>query len=162
MHAVGRGALTLILLSRYRWDKGKKASNVLPNGEKIVHLTVGGRTSAVVPSRQKKTAAVAGDMDSEDLDGAAPKPQKGRKRKPTVEDEDEPAEAPGKIGGKRVRKKAETNGAKPETDEPQVNGGADADMKPQTKRAKSSKSTPKRAAAETTPSSRRSSRNKAN
>jgi formamidopyrimidine-DNA glycosylase len=45
----------------YRWGKGrgkgKKGqgeNNVLPNGEKIVHITVGGRTSAVVESRQKK------------------------------------------------------------------------------------------------------------
>jgi formamidopyrimidine-DNA glycosylase len=31
-------------LMKHRWDKGKKASNVLPNGEKIMHLTVSGRT----------------------------------------------------------------------------------------------------------------------
>jgi formamidopyrimidine-DNA glycosylase len=48
-------------LFSYRWGKsrtkGKKGqgeNNVLPNGEKITHITVGGRTSAVVESRQKK------------------------------------------------------------------------------------------------------------
>lgn len=43
-------------LFKHRWNKGKKGddANVLPNGEKIVHLTVGGRTSAIVPSVQKK------------------------------------------------------------------------------------------------------------
>ncbi|KAK0252450.1 hypothetical protein B0A54_10362 [Friedmanniomyces endolithicus] len=78
-------------LMKYRWDKGKKDSNVLPSGEKIVHLKVGGRTSAIVPSVQKKTAAVAGDVDS---DEAARAPAKGRKRKARAkadaeEDEDE-------------------------------------------------------------------------
>jgi formamidopyrimidine-DNA glycosylase len=48
-------------LFSYRWGKsktkgkkGEEATNVLPNGEKIKHITVGGRTSAVVESRQKK------------------------------------------------------------------------------------------------------------
>lgn len=43
-------------LFKHRWNKGKKGQevNVLPNGEKIVHVTVGGRTSAIVPSVQKK------------------------------------------------------------------------------------------------------------
>jgi len=50
-------------LFRHRWSKGKKeSSNRLPNGEKIVFLTIGGRTSAVVPSVQKKTSSVAKGM----------------------------------------------------------------------------------------------------
>ncbi|KAG9549076.1 hypothetical protein KCV01_g23645, partial [Aureobasidium melanogenum] len=53
-------------LMKYRWDKGKKDKNVLPNGDKIVHLKVGGRTSAIVPRLQKKTGKVAGDVDSAD------------------------------------------------------------------------------------------------
>lgn len=53
-------------LFKYRWNKGKKGSNVMPNGEKIVHLTVGGRTSAIVPTRQKKTGPVAGDLDDDE------------------------------------------------------------------------------------------------
>ncbi|KAF7589666.1 hypothetical protein BBP40_003958 [Aspergillus hancockii] len=54
-------------LFKYRWSKGKKnAPATLPNGEKITFLTVGGRTSAVVPSVQKKTGPVAMDIKSED------------------------------------------------------------------------------------------------
>ncbi|KAJ5815001.1 hypothetical protein N7474_006778 [Penicillium riverlandense] len=51
-------------LFKHRWGKGKKNQPaVLPNGDKITFLTVGGRTSAVVPSVQKKTGAVAKDFD---------------------------------------------------------------------------------------------------
>ena len=83
-------------LMKYRWDKGKKGAdaNVLPNGEKIVHLKVGGRTSAIVPSVQKKTAAVAGDVDGHEEEGAESKPAKGRKRKVKSEDEGEDGEKP--------------------------------------------------------------------
>ena len=50
-------------LEKYRWGKGKKGdANRLPNGAKIEFVTVGGRTSAVVPSIQKKTGPVAGDV----------------------------------------------------------------------------------------------------
>ncbi|KAI8965080.1 Formamidopyrimidine-DNA glycosylase N-terminal domain-containing protein [Daldinia sp. FL1419] len=42
-------------LFKHRWGKGKKDSpTTLPSGEKIIHITVGGRTSCVVPSVQKK------------------------------------------------------------------------------------------------------------
>ncbi|KAI9674724.1 MAG: hypothetical protein M1817_001628 [Caeruleum heppii] len=51
-------------LMTHRWGKGKK-DNKLPNGEKIVFFTVGGRTSAVVPTVQKKTGPVAGDIGPE-------------------------------------------------------------------------------------------------
>jgi hypothetical protein len=40
----------------------------LPTGEKITLLKVGGRTSAVVPSLQKKTGAAAGEIDSQHTD----------------------------------------------------------------------------------------------
>jgi formamidopyrimidine-DNA glycosylase len=102
-------------LMKYRWDKGKKGAdaNVLPNGEKIVHLKVGGRTSAIVPSVQKKTAAVAGDDEEEG--GAESKPATGRKRKVKAEDEDEDEEKPapkkaaakgkGKANGKAAKVK---------------------------------------------------------
>jgi formamidopyrimidine-DNA glycosylase len=53
-------------LFKHRWGKGKKdAPKSLPNGDKIIFLTVGGRTSAVVPSRQKKTGPVAKEMSAE-------------------------------------------------------------------------------------------------
>jgi len=72
---------------KHRWNKGKKNANVLPNGDKIIHLKVGGRTSAVVPNVQKKTGPVAGDVPSQDKGDAGsdgdedvkPKAKKGRK-----------------------------------------------------------------------------------
>ncbi|KAJ5168249.1 uncharacterized protein N7482_003843 [Penicillium canariense] len=51
-------------LFKHRWGKGKKNQPAaLPNGDKITFLTVGGRTSAVVPAVQKKTGAVAKEID---------------------------------------------------------------------------------------------------
>ncbi|KAK4959325.1 hypothetical protein LTR10_004129 [Elasticomyces elasticus] len=78
-------------LMKHRWNKGKKGAeaNVLPNGEKIVHVTVGGRTSAIVPSVQKKTAAAAGDVGGDDGDG---KPAKRGKRKAKVVEKEEDEE----------------------------------------------------------------------
>ncbi|GAB7325158.1 hypothetical protein MBLNU13_g09238t1 [Cladosporium sp. NU13] len=138
-------------LMKYRWDKGKKDSNVLPNGEKIVHLKVGGRTSAIVPSVQKKTAAVAGDVDSADV-SEAEKPAKGRKRKvKSEEDEDEEEEK------KPVAKKAAGKGRGKVKDEEDVNGGAeDVDVKPKT-----AKTASKKEVKPATPGSRRSTRTKA-
>lgn len=53
-------------LFNHRWGKGKKdAPTILPNGERITFLTVGGRTSCIVPSLQRKTGAVAGDVEKE-------------------------------------------------------------------------------------------------
>jgi formamidopyrimidine-DNA glycosylase len=54
-------------LFKHRWGKGKKDSvTTLPNGAKITFLTVGGRTSCVIPSVQKKTGAVAGDVNEDE------------------------------------------------------------------------------------------------
>lgn len=87
-------------LFKHRWGKGKKdAPQRLPNGEKIKFVTVGGRTSAIVPSVQKKTGEVAADVkerDSEDENGAEeddaeeqkPKSAK-RKARDDVEEEDD-------------------------------------------------------------------------
>ena len=69
-------------LMKYRWGKGKDG-NQLPTGEKIIFLTVGGRTSAVVPSLQKKTGAVSRDVaaDESDPDEAGSDPaEKGATR----------------------------------------------------------------------------------
>lgn len=145
-------------IMKYRWDKGKKDSNVLPNGEKIVHITVGGRTSAVVPSRQKKTAPVAGDVDYEALDDADEKPAKGKKRKSTAEDGDE---KPATKKNARGEKSPVTNGVKEQDEEPQVNGGAEKHETPAKKGWRSNKSTPKKAEKPPTPGSRRSTRTKA-
>jgi formamidopyrimidine-DNA glycosylase len=87
-------------LFKYRWGKGKKDSaNRLPNGAKVVFVTVGGRTSAVVPRVQKKRGEVVGDVKDEDqetdrdLDGDS---KGGEKRKPAK--------------GKKSTKRAETEG----------------------------------------------------
>lgn len=85
-------------LFKHRWGKGKKDSpTALPNGAKITFLTVGGRTSCVVPSIQKKTGAVAGDVKvkdendgSENEDVKTPAPKTGKrqpKKKAAKEDE---------------------------------------------------------------------------
>src|ERR1700709_2132852 len=64
----------------------------LPSGEKIILLKVGGRTSAVVPSLQLKTGAVATEITEKNSvnikaedDGVAQKPSsaKSKKRKAT-------------------------------------------------------------------------------
>lgn len=107
-------------LMKWRWNKGKREASTLPNGEKIVHLNVGGRTSAIVPSRQKKTGPVAGDIgeggagkasvkargkgkkvkreeayDDEEVEvtpsNASKKPSRGKKRSKPEVDNDEPA-----------------------------------------------------------------------
>ena len=75
-------------LFKYRWDKGKKNSpSRLANGAKIEYITVGGRTSAVVPSVQKKTGPVAGDVNHEDKgeddqDNVANEEDEGEKQRP--------------------------------------------------------------------------------
>ncbi|KAE8453209.1 hypothetical protein EG329_011276 [Mollisiaceae sp. DMI_Dod_QoI] len=85
-------------LFNHRWGKGKKdAPKFLPNGEKITFLTVGGRTSCVVPSVQKKTGAVAGDLKKENVeeldDGNdivdTKKPAKGKGKAKKAKDGDE-------------------------------------------------------------------------
>ena len=78
-------------LMKYRWSKGKKENPKLPNGSKITFLKVGGRTSAIVPSVQKKTAAVAGDVSDEAADQSEEevKPKKAGKRKTKTKHEDE-------------------------------------------------------------------------
>lgn len=52
-------------LFEHRWGKGKKgAATALPNGEKLTFVTVGGRTSCVVPGVQKlkPSRATNGDV----------------------------------------------------------------------------------------------------
>jgi hypothetical protein len=100
-------------LMRHRWDKGKKNGGKLPNGAKITFLKVGGRTSAVVPSVQKKTGAVAGDV-SEDAndDEEVEEPKAGRKRKskPVKDEEDEEqVEATRRSRTKRGKKKVDAD-----------------------------------------------------
>jgi formamidopyrimidine-DNA glycosylase len=96
-------------LMKYRWDKGKKSGSQLPNGAKITFLTVGGRTSAIVPSVQKKTAAVAGDVsDGTGDEGSGEEEQvkskRGGKRKAKDVEEDTASEAEAKPGRGRGKK----------------------------------------------------------
>ena len=91
-------------LFKHRWGKGKKDTVAkLPNGAKLVYLTVGGRTSCVVPSVQKKTGPVAKDIDDvvdEDvgIDMEEAKPMKTEdtpkpsRRKDTVKQRTKPKE----------------------------------------------------------------------
>ena len=80
-------------LFKHRWGKGKKdASKTLPTGEQIVFLTVGGRTSAVVPSVQRKTGPVAkevtdGKNGAEEREAETKPKTGGNKRKPQGQDE---------------------------------------------------------------------------
>lgn len=113
-------------LFKHRWGKGKKdASKTLPNGEKIMFLTVGGRTSAVIPSVQKKTGPVAAEMsqavddekskgkkagkgdgkEEAEINGDAKPAGKGRKRKVKDEgDEEAEEEVVTKKGAKKTKR----------------------------------------------------------
>lgn len=146
-------------LFEHRWKKGKKdAPTTLPNGLKFVFLTVGGRTSAVVPSVQKKTGPVKkdvdlnGKVDDSDVDDEQPKEaaKKGSKRKrPAAADaaDVDEAEAPvtpvtKKSRSKNIKKEStdEERSKKPET----VNGvDHGADEHPQKAMGKKQKPTAK-------------------
>lgn len=101
-------------LFKHRWGKGKKdASKTLPNGEKILFLTVGGRTSAVVPSVQKKTGPVAADVDEADVQPVkASKKTKGQAIKGESEESEEelPKKKAAPKAGKTADSKPKTNG----------------------------------------------------
>ena len=155
-------------IMKYRWDKGKKDGNVLPNGEKITHLTVGGRTSAVVLSRQKKTGAVTEKAkqaekeavgDEDDVNGEieeAPAKAKGKKRKSAaVKDEEQDEEdAKPKTGKASTPKESATNTPKKQKKEEP----AEPEVKSTGKKsgsAKKSKARKEEAPAEETPGRRR-------
>jgi formamidopyrimidine-DNA glycosylase len=93
---------------KHRWNKGKKDANVLPNGNKIIHLKVGGRTSAVVPAVQKKTGPVAGDIDEEGEEKPKGKGKKGKAvaKKEGSDDDDAKAEKEEKPKTKGQKRKA--------------------------------------------------------
>lgn len=156
-------------LMKYRWDKGKKSSNTLPNGAKIVHLTVGGRTSAIVPSVQKKTGNVAGDVKGEDEDSAEEKTKpaaKGRKRKSKAvkeedeesgeEEEEEEVMPAKKARGKKA--KQETSASSP-VESKKASKAKKADVK--TEKPKKGQSKPATPSEPVIPGERRSTRNKA-
>jgi formamidopyrimidine-DNA glycosylase len=146
-------------LMKYRWDKGKKDSNVLPNGEKIVHLKVGGRTSAIVPSVQKKTAAVAGDIDSAEV-SETEKPAKGGRKRKVKAEEDESEDVDEKPVAKKTAAKGrgKAKNVKAESDGEDANGGAEAVDDVKTSKTKTNS---KKEAKPAIPGSRRSARTKA-
>ncbi|KEF56485.1 formamidopyrimidine-DNA glycosylase [Exophiala aquamarina CBS 119918] len=128
-------------LFKHRWGKGKKGtSNTMPSGEKILFLTVGGRTSAVVPSVQRKTGPVAKEMSEAEgaIDDEKPKKSKGKKRKAEME-ENEQAEVRPKQTTARTKKAAvkeeedddQVKEAKPQVNSAsnQVNGGRNVSKK---------------------------------
>ena len=96
-------------LFSYRWGKGRtkgkkgeEESNTLPNGEKIKHITVGGRTSAVVESRQKKFKT-GGDLEEDEEESTPTKRSREAK-----ENEDVKA----KTAATKVAKKKEKDAKK--------------------------------------------------
>jgi formamidopyrimidine-DNA glycosylase len=117
-------------LFKHRWGKGKKGvSNTMPSGEKILFLTVGGRTSAVVPSVQKKTGPVAKEMI--DATGASdnekPKKTKGKKRKAETDEDEEEEEVVRPKKTTARTKKTRVKEAKEVTSE---TGDGEEDVKP--------------------------------
>lgn len=111
-------------LFNHRWGKGKKPTT-MPDGSKIVHVTVGGRTSAVVPSVQKKTGDVAADAKSDVLSGA--------------EDEDEKETVKGKRGkaatnGKAKGAATKKNSAKKEVEPKEEDDDSEEEVKTENKK----------------------------
>ncbi|KAI1263216.1 formamidopyrimidine-DNA glycosylase [Xylariaceae sp. FL1019] len=117
-------------LFNWRWSKGKKdGETVLPNGEEIKFLTVGGRTSCVVPSRQRKTGrTVEGvEEDGPDVkeegksrfwngDGEVERPKKkSRTTRQKIVKEVSPAPEvkAGKTRGRRKKESSPTSEEKP-------------------------------------------------
>ncbi|KAJ1338327.1 formamidopyrimidine-DNA glycosylase [Microdochium nivale] len=92
-------------LFNHRWGKGKKdAAKTLPNGDRLTFITVGGRTSCVVPEVQKKKGRTT--IDSAD---ATPAEETDEKESRFFEDKKETDEKPAK---KARTVKAEAKAAK--------------------------------------------------
>ena len=128
-------------LFKHRWGKGKKdSSTTLPNGSKFVYLTVGGRTSCVVPSVQKKTGPVAGDVKDEagieDADGERKAKSKDGKKVSRAKKEETDAEdvKPAKKSLKGKKRTVETEDEELDVNGHEPNGDA---SKPASKKRKS-------------------------
>lgn len=109
-------------LFKHRWGKGNKnAPAVLPNGEKIIFITVGGRTSAVVPSVQKKSGAVTKEDNDESADGTQSNSKRKRaapKEKTEPEEDEEEAKPKRQASKKQTKKAVKTEGEDEESKEP--------------------------------------------
>jgi formamidopyrimidine-DNA glycosylase len=118
-------------LFKHRWGKGKKDKVMeMPNGAKITFLTVGGRTSCVVPSVQKKTGAVAGDVDQKEAKTSG----KGSNKKAAPvkdESEEEEAEEDEDVKPKSKKRKADPSPKLKETKKAKVNGAGAAKAEPE-------------------------------
>ncbi|KAL8831129.1 MAG: hypothetical protein Q9170_005431 [Blastenia crenularia] len=130
-------------LFKHRWGKGKKDDpQRLPNGEKIKFLTVGGRTSAIVPSVQKKTGDVAADVkeeDDEEEEVDAPKPKAAKRKASKTEEVDEEAptdEKPSKTPRGRQAAIKDEEPDNVDTDQPNSNSLPIRNQPPPTKKAK--------------------------
>lgn len=129
-------------LFKHRWGKGKKDDpQRLPNGEKIKFLTVGGRTSAIIPSIQKKTGEVAADVngtngydEGDDHDEEPKKKARKNTKKDKREEGGEEAVADDKKtktprGKKRAVKEEQTDATPAGEDQPPANKKAKAEPK---------------------------------
>jgi formamidopyrimidine-DNA glycosylase len=126
---------------KHRWGKGKKdAKTTLPNGEKIVFLTVGGRTSCVVPSVQKKTGPVFGDIGEKGDDGIAePVKAQPKKRKDVDKDEDSEEDTSAKTKSRLKKLKTEKEEKLPPNPTPKIAKGTNAKESPKKAAAKGNK-----------------------
>ena len=120
-------------LMRHRWDKGKQGGSKLPSGEKIVHVTVGGRTSAVVPSVQKKTGPVAGDVSEG---------EESEKEEEVKDEEKELKSSKKQLSGSKA--KTPTKGRVKAKEEKDKKDAVNGDAKPSKPAAKSSSKGTKR------------------
>jgi formamidopyrimidine-DNA glycosylase len=132
-------------LFKHRWVKGKNdATSTLPNGEKIVFLTVGGRTSAVVPSIQKKTGPVAKDISDAESSG----------------EEDEPKEV--KKATKKSKPEVDGNAAEQNRTGPAVNGSTKKATPKGSRKSKFKEELSEEAAADETPTTTKGRRRESN
>ena len=106
-----------------------RKQGALPSGEKITLLKVGGRTSAVVPSLQKKTGAVAGEIDSQNT---VPIADEDKNEKPNKKVKKETIASPGK------KRKAEESISKPTKKDSSVKLEKKENVKPSSDRRRRS------------------------
>ncbi|KAI1826735.1 formamidopyrimidine-DNA glycosylase [Xylaria intraflava] len=125
-------------LFRHRWGKGKKdASKTLPNGDKITFINVGGRTSCVVPSRQKKTGRLVAGIKEEE---------------PESEPEETKAKTKAKTKTKKVKTKVKGEKKSSRFFDEGKDGDADADAETEPPPAKKARVTKREQVKEESPS----------
>lgn len=132
---------------RHRWGKGKEDGGRLPNGDKIIFLKVGGRTSAVVPSVQKKTGPVTADVskDANDTEEGE-EDDEGKKAKKTTKQRGNVANAKAKAKSlkvtalsktpKRGKKKSQQEKIEEEDEEDEADSEDEAEEPPAKKKQK--------------------------